>query len=322
MRIKTNQFEYAGNKAAKSEYLGSAWRVFREFEIEEDTEDDVIVYARPRRAKLTEPTTPGVAEIIPMDLLFEDHNLKCTYAPLRDQPDLFLKFAHLSRNASMDKDGAMQVMFDWIGAYGVLGLVGVDEPAAPHACWQREGRRESLYGFVNAVSQAARCLSLYEAAMSPDGPDIEALERLGALDGGARHKKEWALRTVGDHVAEQLKNECYPRLYQESLKKTGETVGFAQGWGSRSLLGVMYLQMAWLITEGHNAPRCKYRDCHRIIRIGEMEQAVTDPGIRKNARAEYRTRKDKEFCSRNCKEKWRYHHIIKPRRLEGGSAST
>jgi hypothetical protein len=22
----------------------------------------------------------------------------------------------------------------------------------------------------------------------------------------------------------------------------------------------------------------------------------------------------KEFCSRNCKEKWRYHHIVKPRR--------
>lgn len=26
------------------------------------------------------------------------------------------------------------------------------------------------------------------------------------------------------------------------------------------------------------------------------------------------SRRDKEFCSKNCKEKWRYHHVVKPKR--------
>jgi hypothetical protein len=72
--------------------------------------------------------------------------------------------------------------------------------------------------------------------------------------------------------------------------------------------------MACLMSEGSNAPRCKGPGCYKIIRIGEFEKPQEDPGLSKGARVPYRTRKDKKFCSRNCKQKWRYHYIIKPQR--------
>ena len=50
---------------------------------------------------------------------------------------------------------------------------------------------------------------------------------------------------------------CYPQLYRRVNTEAGLTVGFEQGWGFRSLLGAMYLQMMWLITEGGDSPRCK-----------------------------------------------------------------
>jgi hypothetical protein len=79
----------------------------------------------------------------------------------------------------------------------------------------------------------------------------------------------------------------------------------------------MYLQMAWLMSEGSNAPRCKGPGCPKIIRIGELEKPQKDPGLTKGARVPYRTRMDKEICSWNCKQKWCYHYIIKPQRQNG-----
>ncbi len=313
MSQRNKQFSYAREKAAKSEHLGTAWPVFRTFEIEEGTEHDVIVYAPHKPPELPEPKDPGVWQRIPTDLLLEDANLEREYAPLRDEPDLFLTFASLARDGFIAEDEAREVMLGWVKSYGVLGLEGIDRSAGVSLRW-REGRRESLYGFVSAVRRAAWCLSLYEAATAPDGPDAEALQRHKADGNTLEEKKEWALEAAGNHVDDQLTEECYPKLYRQVLAKSGETVGFAQGWGFHSLLGAMYLQMAWLMSEGSNAPRCKGPGCYRIIRIGDLERPVADPGLKKNARGNYRIRKDKQFCSRNCKEKWRYHYVLKPRR--------
>jgi hypothetical protein len=113
-------------------------------------------------------------------------------------------------------------------------------------------------------------------------------------------------------VGRQVSRECFPMLYRQYRKEPEQTVGFFQGWGCRSLLGAMYLQMTWLMTEARNVRRCKGPECFRIITFDAPEQPIADPGL-KNARGKYRTRIDKEFCSRNCKEKWRYHNKVKPR---------
>jgi hypothetical protein len=80
-----------------------------------------------------------------------------------------------------------------------------------------------------------------------------------------RKIKEAALRLVHDRVGNQVSTECYPVLYRQFLRESGETVGFFQGWGFHSLLGAMYLQMMWLMTEGSNARRCKGPRCFRVI---------------------------------------------------------
>jgi hypothetical protein len=208
----------------------------------------------------------------------------------------------LARDGFVTEDEARTMMLDWVKSYGVLGLEGVDRSAGVSLRW-REGRRESLYGFVYAVRRAAWCLGLYEAATAPDGPNADALVRHKADGDTLEEKKEWALKVAGNHVDDQLTEECYPKLYRQVLAQSGETVGFVQGWGFHSLLGAMYLQMAWLLSEGSNAPRCKGPSCYRIIRIGDLEQPAADPGLKKNARGKYRIRKDKQFCSRNCKER-------------------
>ena len=104
-----------------------------------------------------------------------------------------------------------------------------------------------------------------------------------------------ALQTVGELVGGHVRNECYPVLYREFNKDTEQTVGFSIGWDFHSLLGAMYLQMAWLMDKGISIRSCKGPGCPFFISYDE-------------------SRRDKEFCSKNCKEKWRYHHVVKPKR--------
>jgi hypothetical protein len=99
--------------------------------------------------------------------------------------------------------------------------------------------------------------------------------------------------------------ECYPTIYREGDE-------YVRGWGFRSLLGAMYLQMQWLMTS-EEVRRCKGPNCFKIITF-EPGEPYTGPGLERNMRGKYKTRIDKEFCSTNCRVKWRYHNVIKPRR--------
>jgi hypothetical protein len=82
MRARNEQFAHAARKAAKSEYLKAYWEVFRDFEIERETEHDVVVYAPCHSPELPTPEKPGEAQEVPVELLFQDHNLERVYAPL------------------------------------------------------------------------------------------------------------------------------------------------------------------------------------------------------------------------------------------------
>jgi len=110
------------------------------------------------------------------EVLSQDEGLKRLYAPLRDVPDLFLRFASLARKEPLSRDDALAVMREWVTTYGVLGLEGIDYLEIPGRSEYRRGRRESLTAFTGAVREAARCLELYEAATAPDGPDADVLE--------------------------------------------------------------------------------------------------------------------------------------------------
>jgi hypothetical protein len=88
--------------------------------------------------------------------------------------------------------------------------------------------------------------------------------------------RRWALTVVESAVNRKIEDYCYPTIQ-------GSPGSYEQGWGYRSLLGAMWLQMMFLMRADR---RCW--NCGRAI----------DPGRRKHAR----------FCDNNgkCKSKWNY----------------
>jgi hypothetical protein len=173
-----------------------------------------------------------------------------------------------------------------------------------------------LAAFNDAAWQANAVLRIYEAATVPDGPDTTVLSKFVSkaesptpdMEGLTRFEgeeapqalREWGLREVWRIVGSVLAGHCYPELYRQKDS-------FLRGWGFKSLLGAMYLQMWWLMTSTDEPPRCKWTGCTKFITLEEPEQTLTLEGG-KTARRKYRTRSDKEFCSNACKNRWHYHY--------------
>jgi hypothetical protein len=286
MRNRREIFAYTRDISTKNEHLGAAWPLYEDFEVEEK-DGEVYVYA-PFRP----PNAPEAGAVIyPCPL--EDLNLRQTYAPLREEPGLFLRFASLARKGPLSRDEMLEVVLDWAKRYGVLGLEGTDYLEVSGRAEWGAGRRESLSGFAQAVREAARCLGLYEAGTALGTTAVHALDKYKVTGRTVEERQEMALKEAADMVGNHLESECYPVLYREFHRETERTIGFAQGWGFRSLLGAMYLQLGWLMTEGSGVRSCKGPGCSELITFD-------------------RSRKDKEFCSKNCKEKWRYHVVVKP----------
>lgn len=142
---------------------------------------------------------------------------------------------------------------------------------------------ESLRKFSYEAKQANAVLNLYQVVTDPEGPDQEKMEsraiwyaqqgilspavlqRLGYLTKDTVAFRDMVLGWVAGTVRRVVAQECYPELYE----KDGE---FHQGFGFRSLLGAMYLQMEWLITAKGKARRCQAPKCSNIISFERPEE--------------------------------------------------
>ena len=322
MRQTKNELLYAARKAAKEEQLESRWPVYRDFE---KVEEEGRLYIN---APLRPPERPEGQP---------DLNLHRTYSPLRDVPDLILRFVSLMPRKPIPKEGMLERMLEWAKTYGVLGsharTIGLitDNPRTLDYSAQPD-RIQSLSDFRCALQEAALCVGLYQAATANAGlGDADELayvlnvqDRTYLLNGQKRRDKplaqqrDWALARAQIIVHAHITNECYPMLsrrLQRTANNIYETAGFFQSWGFRSLLGAMYLQMMWLMTAASNVKRCEGPGCINIITFDPPESPTS---MEKGARGKYRTRIDKKFCSRNCKEKWRYHNIVKPQLTKSG----
>ena len=326
MRQTKNQLVYSLKKAAKEEQVEGKWPVYKDFEkVEEDGR--LYIYAR-----LYPPERPEKAVV---QVGQPDLNLDRKYSPLRDVPDLILRFVSLISRKPIPKEEMLERMLEWVKTYGVLGsharTMGLidDNPRTLDYSAQPD-RIQSLSEFWSALNEAALCVGLYQAATANSGRgDADELvnllneqDRTYLLNGQERRDKmlaqqrEWALMRAQMIVHAHITSTCYPvlsRQLQRTTDNTYETSGFFQGWGFRSLLGAMYLQMMWLMTATSNVKRCEGPGCINIITFDPPESPTT---TEKGARGKYRTRVDKKFCSRNCKEKWRYHNISKPQRTK------
>ncbi len=266
-----------------------------------------------------------------------------SYVPLRDTPTLFLDFARLPDE---NREGIVgpQEMMGWVRHFGLLG-VGREEsvsgiptneigPVVTHGSLRPEdavvalkgvadggedptsvgdGRAESLSRFSGAIDDARRGLRLYEAAT--DTGELGA-DRLRGMhpQGDATPLDELrreALAEADRYVAHYLESETYLTSYRR------DDGTHARVPSTRSLLGAMWLQMSFLMEAGENVTRCRFEGCINIVDYEKpppeaLPSAVTEGTRRRRGR--YKTRKDKGFCSDNCRAK--QHYRDKKRRKE------
>src|SRR5215212_2922229 len=295
-------YDRSSNKAVRAGLRIGEWRVFDHYELADGPHGMYVHAPRTYRVPTSEPWD---REVYQLDYLYDRQK---GFRPLVDTPALFLEFAGLMEEGEITQD----VWLDWVERYGVLGFEGYGQTEDKWWANPRGGPRETLTAFKNTAWRANAVLRIYEAATAPDGADTAVLgdfvskggspspgmEGLGTFEGEetAPALTEWGLREAWRIVGNVLAGHCYPELYR--LKDT-----FDRGWGFKSLLGAMYLQMMWLMTAASDSPRCKGPDCSKFITTEQLEQHA-DPGLKKK----YRTRKDKEFCSNNCKNRWHYHY--------------
>jgi hypothetical protein len=238
------------------------------------------------------------------------------YAPLRADT-LFLDFARLAEGDGMDvsdladdaatslrTDGLegvvelpagleternRKVAFRWTDGYGVLGLTPRRKPGSVGGD-PRGGEGDTVKRFAYEAWAASVTLRLYEAATAPEGPDLEViLGQLPYLEGikGPETIRTEALESVRRQAQMRLARHSYLRIARAN-GKGGIRYGF------HSLLGAMWFQVAWLLDNEGDVRRCKW--CGRVITI-EPGELPPDPGLAKNVRGKYTTRKEKAFCS-------------------------
>jgi hypothetical protein len=250
----------------------------------------------------------------------EPNRVKKVLHPLsRVSADLFLRFAGLVEEFSMDKEpdtpGNAQAAKSWAEAYGVLGFnppdmslirlensqrVTADYLGMP---WRGDvvmGRRNTAHGgrpnesvenFALAAWEAHIVLRLYESARSQEDVDTPSVVRFMSSEPvefgfsfverdvysqDSHLTRLWAQTIVEDAVNRNIETYCYPTIQ-------GAPGSYEEGWGFRSLLGAMWLQMSFLMRTDR---RCWW--CNKPL----------DPGRRSHAR----------FCDNKgrCRHNWNY----------------
>jgi hypothetical protein len=238
----------------------------------------------------------------------------------RESADLFLRFAGWVEEFGMDKElGSsrnVEAARSWVDEYGVLGLNPPDMSVLGLVNSQRvtadylgmpwwgdvvAGRRNTAHGggpnesvenFAFEAWEAHIVLRLYTSLRSQEVVDTDSVvpfmspEPVEPWSSYVEREiysqdpeltRRWALAIVESAVNRKIEDHCYPKIQ-------GASGLYAQGWGVRSLLGAMWLQMMFLMRADR---RCWW--CGKPI----------DPGRRKHAR----------FCDNNgvCRSNWHYH---------------
>jgi hypothetical protein len=220
------------------------------------------------------------------------------YSPLKDEPDLFLKFARL-----YDKPDFEAAALDWCERYGLPGGSGRKKKLRASHIFMSEDeapRRMPISAFRELAAEAHRVLLIYEAVLNRDEKvaltliHSEDLARLQSLDLTevelGRQALALTLHSACGIVNDVVHDYCAPRLASTGVN----SLEIRSSWAFGNLLGAMYLQMYWLMASGENVARCEY--CGQIISF-----ARSHPESRKR-------RSDKRFCDDACRQA---HHRSK-----------
>jgi hypothetical protein len=335
MAFGVSDFSRSLEEAVKADFRNGMWPTYERYEVRESDENLLAwegydVWADEKKMPhvcLTEgEDDPGLAYV---RVANDSYGSVYSYRPLVDTPALFLEFARLA-----DEEITREVWLDWVQRYGVLGL-GLHDPRKASSMDTRVceigGHGETYRNFVREACKANWLLKLFEYARSPEEPGegrdcptrfqvqgydewYEPLMEPEASD--PAELKRWALGTVLFEVNLSLR-QSFPVVYPSNGGQQS-----ALGWDFYSLLGAMYLQMAWLINaKGEEVRWCKMPGCTNVISFEPPEQGAP-AGMEKNNRSMgYHTRKDKEFCSDRCRGRYHYYYRRKPSRQSESSSN-
>lgn len=312
--IGPNRFKNSANEIVEEKKRDGTWPVFDHYEMNGEPGARYIYAPRAKAAEtLNESWESAPLSQSSMGLFLEFSNWPVEYGmdkAIETAPGLGPTF-DTERNARAARE--------WAETFGVLGLgtnsneswsiggassleqvtsrytgmynwgcnVGRAYRKSP-----RGGEHETVEEFAFEAWQAHLARRLYELA-SRSVLDEEAITRLMDSQpsplprvGSEREMnsydswsiRNWALGIVEEAVMSRVENDCYPTV-------EGTPGTYVQGWGFKSLLGAMWLQMMWLMLGEHN--RCRW--------CGALFEA---------------TRRDKRFCDNKgkCRAKWNYHH--------------
>jgi hypothetical protein len=278
-----DNFIRARDNETDERYLGTAWTAYCDFDVEK-TEHGAHLRAKWRDPGLSRPRKlPDGSEVQSYsgEWFVKDDNAVRSYAPLREEPGLFLEFASLAQQdpGIEDRDGRLEITIEWIKTYGVLGL-GYDNGSRHELVFGlRSDRKENLLVFWDEVHRAADCITAYRAGTAP----ARMLKHSNIPGKTTAEKRKSAAQLLDSQLNSKLQHECYPKVYYGVLRDTGEPADVGESWAFRSLLGAMYLQLMWRI----KSRQCQAPGCNNIIGLHE--------------------RSDKETCSRRCKQRRKDH---------------
>jgi hypothetical protein len=242
------------------------------------------------------------------------------YWPLVEKPGLFLGFVRLADDggldnaatpAELDTDKNAAVALDWAWEHGTLGLTRVEpDDFGFRGASTLGGEADTVADFAEQAWIANGCLRLYEAATAEE-LDVDLIASYMTSRGKAKFAhsppaklRAFALDIVANETQVRIAGNAYPALY-------GRVDKLAAGWSFTNLLGAMWLQMFWLLTATEVPQRC--HNCDKIIAYEQPKHSIL--GIKRNDRsAGYRTRKDKRFCDKKCRDHYHYLTKTKPRR--------
>jgi hypothetical protein len=293
-------------KAVKKDVPSSKWPVYKDYCIETDSESGESYVAA--YISLFEPVAgqdagqgtktyrgrePEQAAI---------HN----YTPL-GKPELIVELANWADDAITPESA-----LSWAEIYGLLAPSTVQRAAdgLPGLAFI-----ESVSDFARAAGEVRTCLRTYEALKREEDWTLEELSSevsplpadvIKPWERKQGHERAWLFGVLGRMTQTRLLEHCYPRLniYTRGGYPTGK---FMLSWGFNSLLGAIWLQMAWLLElwgDPSSVRFCRLQDCRRVITFepGKPSYEVSNP-----KRGEYKTRSDRVFCKgRACKQKYNY----------------
>lgn len=242
------------------------------------------------------------------------------YEPLKEEPDLFLKFARL-----YEQGRRPQAALEWANQYGALTCSLVIHMDRNKLKYEDPSPREQVEDFFEEVDRAATILYLYEAVLSRNEDAVAVLIVHGPSPFLMEiYKNHWlqsctseehgndlltfALFALMAEVSRMVRTYAYQQLHiPAELADLPLASRMRQSWSFDNLLGAMYVQMYWLLAAGEkNVTHCLY--CRKLISLTRGASAT------ENLRKPRKPRQDKQYCDHLCRQRHYYHTKEKFRR--------